>query len=63
MDKLNLASLLSIKRVIAFILTLVFAYMSITGTIKDTEFIAIFTMVIGFYFGSSVAKANNNDKQ
>lgn len=58
MDKINLASLLSIKRVIAFILTLVFAYMSVTGEIKSTEFITIFSMVVAFYFGQSVAKNN-----
>lgn len=46
--------LLSIKRVIAFILTLVFSYMAITGQVKSTEFITIFSMVIAFYFGQSV---------
>ena len=58
MNKLNLTSLLSIKRVIAFILTLVFAYMSVTGEIKSTEFITIFSMIVAFYFGQSVAKNN-----
>lgn len=58
MNKINLASLLSIKRVIAFILTLVFSYMSVTGEIKSTEFITIFSMVVAFYFGQSVAKNN-----
>lgn len=58
MNKINLAGLLSIKRVIAFILTLVFSYMSVTGEIKSTEFITIFSMVVAFYFGQSVAKNN-----
>lgn len=58
MNKIDLASLLSIKRVIAFILTLVFSYMSVTGEIKSTEFITIFSMVVAFYFGQSVAKNN-----
>lgn len=58
MNKIDLASLLSIKRVIAFILTLVFSYMSVTGEIKSTEFITIFSMVVAFYFSQSVAKNN-----
>ncbi|MCX0395477.1 hypothetical protein LI038_13790 [Clostridium perfringens] len=48
--------LLSIKRVIAFILTLVFSYMAITGEVKSTEFITIFSMIIAFYFGQSVGR-------
>lgn len=56
MHKDLIIKLLSIKRVIAFILTLVFSYMAITGEIKGTEFITIFSMVIAFYFGQSVAR-------
>ncbi|MDK0723355.1 hypothetical protein ACV30Q_05805 [Clostridium perfringens] len=48
--------LLSIKRVIAFILALVFSYMAIKGEIKSTEFITIFSMIIAFYFGQSVGR-------
>ena len=58
-----ITKLLSIKRVIAFILTLVFSYMAITGQVQSTEFITIFSMVIAFYFGSSVAKNANVDKE
>ncbi|HFE9685155.1 TPA: hypothetical protein ACGA33_000881 [Clostridium perfringens] len=50
-----ITKLLSIKRVIAFILTLVFSYMAIMGQVKSTEFITIFSMVIAFYFGQSLA--------
>lgn len=59
-----LTKLLSIKRVIAFILTLVFSYMSITGQVKSTEFITIFSMVIAFYFGQSVGmKVNTSENK
>lgn len=54
-----ITKLLSIKRVIAFLLTLVFCYMAIVGAVKSTEFITIFSMVIAFYFGQSIAKNNN----
>lgn len=43
--------LLRIKRIIIFILTLVFSCMTIIGEIKSTEFITIFSMIIAFYFG------------
>lgn len=57
MNKMELITkLLSIKRVIAFILTLVFSYMAIAGKIQGTEFITIFSMVIAFYFGQSVGR-------
>ena len=59
-----LTKLLSIKRVIAFMLTLVFSYMSITGQVKSTEFITIFSMVIAFYFGQSVGmKVNTSENK
>lgn len=54
--------LLSIKRIIAFILTLVFSYMAITGEVKSTEFITIFSMIIAFYFGQSVGRKTQIEK-
>lgn len=58
MNKLDLVTkLLSIKRVIAFILTLVFSYMAVTGQVKSTEFITIFSMIVAFYFGQSVGRS------
>ena len=57
MNKMDLITkLLSIKRVIAFILTLVFSYMAVTGKVQGTEFLTIFSMVIAFYFGQSVGR-------
>ena len=57
MNKMDLITkLLSIKRVIAFLLTLVFCYMAIIGAVKSTEFITIFSMIIAFYFGQSVGR-------
>lgn len=47
--------LVSIKSIITLILTCVFAYLSISGVIGGELFMAIFTVVIGFYFGSQSA--------
>lgn len=55
-----ITKLLSIKRVIAFILTLVFSYLAIAGKVQSTEFITIFSMVIAFYFGQSVGRKVDN---
>lgn len=57
-----IVKLLSIKRVIAFILTLVFSYMAITGEVKSTEFITIFSMIIAFYFGQSIGRKTQSEK-
>ncbi|WP_373601104.1 hypothetical protein [Paraclostridium bifermentans] len=45
----------SVRKVIALCLTIVFCYLSIIGTIKPGEFIPIFSMVLGYYFGKSTA--------
>lgn len=48
--------LLSIKSLVTLILTCVFAYLSIVGVIGGELFMTIFTVVIGFYFGSQAAE-------
>ncbi|MDK3222208.1 hypothetical protein EHZ12_06025 [Clostridium perfringens] len=55
-----ITKLVSIKRIIAFMLTSVFCYMAIVGEIKSTEYITIFATVIAFYFGQSLASRSNN---
>ncbi|MFR3072116.1 MAG: hypothetical protein ACLTK8_04865 [Paeniclostridium sp.] len=60
MKVLNLITkLLSIKRVIAFLLTLVFCKMSLNGQVSSQEFLTVFTMIIAFYFGQSIARKDN----
>lgn len=60
MKNLNLITkLLSIKRVIAFLLTLVFCKMSLDSQVSSQEFLTIFSMVIAFYFGQSIARKDN----
>lgn len=45
----------SVRKLIAILVTIVFCYLSIIGTIKTNEFIPIFSMIIGYYFGKSTA--------
>jgi general stress protein CsbA len=48
--------LLQIKKIIALVLTLVFAILSIKGTISAEQFITVFSMIIGFYFSQSAVR-------
>lgn len=50
---------LSVRKIIALLVTIVFCYLSIVGKINSSEFIPIFSMIIGYYFGKSTALDNN----
>ncbi|GAA0713593.1 hypothetical protein GCM10008904_28060 [Paraclostridium ghonii] len=50
----------SVRKIIALCLTIVFCYLSIIGTIKPSEFIPVFSMVVGYYFGKSTALETPN---
>jgi hypothetical protein len=51
-----LKGFLQIKKLIALLLTIVFAVLSLRGLISSSEFLTIFSMVIAFYFGQSSAR-------
>ena len=53
----NIANLFQIKKIIALILTGLFVYMCVYGMIDQNSFMAIFSLVIGFYYGQSTAKS------
>ncbi|MGU9539666.1 hypothetical protein ACQX0N_11945 [Clostridium tepidum] len=42
-----------IKKIIALLTTMVFCYLSVEGNLSSTEFLSVFTLIIGFYFGQS----------
>ena len=50
--KKRLANLLTVKSIVTVTLTAVFSALALRGTISGTEFLTIFTVVIGFYFGT-----------
>ena len=54
-------NLLKVKSIVTIILTLVFAYLSIIGTINGEQFQTIFIMVMSFYFGTQYQKGQNNN--
>ncbi len=50
--KKRLANLLAVKSLVTITLTVVFAVLALRETISGSEFLTIFTVVIGFYFGT-----------
>ena len=50
--KKRLSNLLTVKSIVTVTLTAVFSALSLRGAISGTEFLTIFTVVIGFYFGT-----------
>ncbi len=50
--KKRLGNLLSVKSLVTIALTVVFAVLALRETISGSEFLTIFTVVIGFYFGT-----------
>ena len=50
--KKRFANLLTVKSIVTIGCTGVFAVLALRGTISGTEFLTIFTVVIGFYFGT-----------
>ena len=50
--KKRFANLLTVKSIVTVALTIVFSVLALRGAISGTEFLTIFTVVIGFYFGT-----------
>ena len=49
-------NLLKVKSIVTIALTMVFAVLSLKGAISGEQFLTIFTIVIGFYFGTQAQK-------
>lgn len=58
-----LSRLLSVKSIVTILLTIVFSFLSINGTINADQFITIFTVIISFYFGTQYEKINNGNNE
>lgn len=52
----KIAKLIDVKSIVTLILTIIFSILSFNGTISGSEFLTIFTIVIGFYFGTQAQK-------
>jgi uncharacterized membrane protein YfcA len=54
----RLARLIDVKTIVTFALTAAFVYLSIIGEVNPEIFMTIYTMVVGFYFGTQHEKNN-----
>lgn len=54
LDKLT--KLINVKSIVTLVLTAVFSFLAVEGTISGTEFLTIFTTIIAFYFGTQTKK-------
>lgn len=54
--KEKLAKLIDVKSIVTIILTIIFSYLAVVGIVTGSEFLTIFVMVIGFYFGTQSKK-------
>jgi hypothetical protein len=50
--KERIAKLLAVKSIVTIMLTVVFCMMTVRGSVSGEQFLTIFTVVIGFYFGT-----------
>lgn len=53
-----LTKLIKVKTLVTLILTIVFAVLALTGKIAADQFLTIFTVIIGFYFGTQYEKTD-----
>ena len=56
--KTRCANLLSVKSLVTLCLTVVFAYMAVTGQISQ-DFMTIYAVIIAFYFGTQSQKVQD----
>lgn len=61
MDRIikRLSNLLSVKSMVTLVSTIVFALLSARGDISSKDFMSIFIMIIGFYFGAQSQKVQD----
>lgn len=57
----RIAKLIDVKTIVTFALTAAFVYLLVSEKIEPQIFMTIYTMIIGFYFGTQHEK-NRGDK-
>lgn len=58
--KKRLGNLLAVKSLVTITLTVIFAVLALRESISGSEFLTIFTVVIGFYFGTQRVTEDKN---
>lgn len=52
----RLANLLTVKSLVTLVMTAVFARLAVAGSVSTEQFLTVFTVIIGFYFGTQAEK-------
>jgi len=52
----KIARLIDVKSLVTFLLTVTFSVLALRGDVTGQEFQTVFTVVIGFYFGTQAQK-------
>lgn len=59
--KERLQKLLTVKSIVTIVLTAVVAYEAIVGRLTTDQLITLYTVIIGFYFGTQVDKKTTTE--
>lgn len=54
--KERLAKLIDVKSIMTLLLTGVFCILALTDVISGEQFLTVFTVIVGFYFGTQATK-------
>lgn len=57
--KEKLAKLIDVKSIMTLLLTAVFSLLAVLGKVSPDQFVTIFTVIVGFYFGTQAQKRQN----
>ena len=61
--KERLNKLLTVKSIVTLVMTAVFAVLAVRGDVTASQFSTIFTVVIGFYFGTQHERAGKKEDE
>lgn len=61
--KERLNKLLTVKSIVTIALTAIFAVLAVRRDVSAEQFLTIFTVVIGFYFGTQHERAVNHKEE
>lgn len=56
----RLSNLLTVKSIVTIMLTVVFSWLALSGHVSTDQFLTVFTVVIGFYFGTQAEKKSQS---
>jgi hypothetical protein len=56
----KIAKLIDVKSIMTLTLTIIFSILAMNSVISGQEFLTIFTVIVGFYFGTQSSKNDNN---